>query len=343
VKWEGAIVTQDLYGQELLNAKYLPVVFSAENRSHIPGLLRGATFYDLSANDGYEQLYRRLTNQPEVAKEELGSLLTLPTRKVRWQTPEAKASRVGATIRFRTDLIPDEVSVYEALPAIARGDPVAITWPQFSDDLYEKLVATRPDLRQGLLERGHVPGERLVTAIEQFDRALRAGRLRRDEAAARIPLMWAGMAEWWVHADAFRRALHRFLALVNIKALLNLGSVQFEGDYWPLPGDLQLNPLNSELFQTPSVAEVFEGELPFWAADVGIAGEALYVFAPRPLVQKAYMEGVAKAGPFLRDFLVPQVENSLIGQQKTIIYRPEDLTIYKIRDESFEEACPFDE
>jgi hypothetical protein len=80
VTWEGVILTQDLYDAAAHNTKFIPVVFDEEDAAHIPLMLRGATFYVLGAGEGYEALYRHLTNQPRTQKPGLGKLRPLPQR-----------------------------------------------------------------------------------------------------------------------------------------------------------------------------------------------------------------------------------------------------------------------
>jgi hypothetical protein len=77
-KWEGAVITQSLYDAEAGNDKFIPILFSAHDAPHIPTVLRGVTNYDVTTDAGYWRLYRRLTNQPEVAKPLLGELKPLP-------------------------------------------------------------------------------------------------------------------------------------------------------------------------------------------------------------------------------------------------------------------------
>ncbi len=78
VKWEGAIITLSLYEEEANNSKFIPVIFSDEDVRHIPALLKAVTRYDVSSEQGYEDLYRHLTNQPKHSKPILGELLPLP-------------------------------------------------------------------------------------------------------------------------------------------------------------------------------------------------------------------------------------------------------------------------
>lgn len=336
-KWEGAIVTQDLFERELHNVKYVPILFEAADRAHVPNVLRGTTHYDLGAEDGYEQLYRRLTDQPEVPRAKMGTLRSLPALDVRWQDPDRVPSTPPATISFRDDLHPDEVGVYERVPAIVRGEPVAIRWPSLSEELYELLVARRPDLRRQLLERGHVPGEQLVRAMRQFDEMLAAASRLRDGAAGRIPLMWEGMREsgWWGRAaqERFRRALQNYLVLVNAHVLLSLGSIQFEDDHRPLPDGVCIGMTDHELVQLPEIAEALGAQPPFWAADAG----EFYVYGPRHLCSEAYRKGVGRAARFFGDFVVPQREELLIGSEARVSYDPVHVIVYKLRDETFEE------
>ncbi len=76
--WEGAVITQNLYDSQAKNTKFLPVIFSAQDADHIPIVLHSATRYQPDTEEGYDTLYRRLTNQPAVLKPELGGRKVLP-------------------------------------------------------------------------------------------------------------------------------------------------------------------------------------------------------------------------------------------------------------------------
>lgn len=65
-KWEGAVITQQLYDAELHNTRFIPVLLDASDEPHIPIVLRGTTLYDVTTEDGYLKLYRRITAQPEI-------------------------------------------------------------------------------------------------------------------------------------------------------------------------------------------------------------------------------------------------------------------------------------
>lgn len=86
-KWEGAVITQELYEQEAHNTKFIPVLFSPGDSVYIPVFLRGYAHYALDTDEGYESLYRRLTDQHDTPAPGLGKRRTLPPRKRKVQPP----------------------------------------------------------------------------------------------------------------------------------------------------------------------------------------------------------------------------------------------------------------
>lgn len=69
---------EDLYDGAARNTKFVPIVFSSEDGKFIPKILRGATYYRVDSEDGYDDLYRRLTDQRRVVKPSLGERRVLP-------------------------------------------------------------------------------------------------------------------------------------------------------------------------------------------------------------------------------------------------------------------------
>jgi formylglycine-generating enzyme required for sulfatase activity len=74
VKWEGAIITDELYRNETVNKRFIPVLFSDDDAVHVPQKLQHYMRHLLANDNGYEELYRRLTGQPRVIKPPLGRL-----------------------------------------------------------------------------------------------------------------------------------------------------------------------------------------------------------------------------------------------------------------------------
>jgi formylglycine-generating enzyme required for sulfatase activity len=84
VKWEGAIITDELYSNEAVNQRFIPVLFSNGDAAHVPQRLQHYMRYLIAGPEGYEELYRRLTNQPRVIKPPLGKLRSFePVNKLR--------------------------------------------------------------------------------------------------------------------------------------------------------------------------------------------------------------------------------------------------------------------
>ncbi|MBN1190439.1 MAG: TIR domain-containing protein [Dehalococcoidales bacterium] len=74
--WEGKLIRQYIYS-EGTNIKFIPILFDNSDINHIPDHLRGATFYNIDTQEGYEKLYRCLTNQI-ITIPDIGELKALP-------------------------------------------------------------------------------------------------------------------------------------------------------------------------------------------------------------------------------------------------------------------------
>jgi tetratricopeptide (TPR) repeat protein len=92
VTWEGHIVTQELYNAQGQNNKFVPITFSAQDAAHIPMILQGTTYYQIS-EEGYDQLYRRLTNQPLIPMPALGAVKPMPPREVLPSVPPLESQQ----------------------------------------------------------------------------------------------------------------------------------------------------------------------------------------------------------------------------------------------------------
>lgn len=97
-QWEGFVITQELYEAAAQNTKFVPVIFSAGDSQFIPIELRATTCYDLGTPDGYETLFRRLTNQP-----------------ARKATPVALQLRTMPTLERKSPSPPGNVQLPQAL------------------------------------------------------------------------------------------------------------------------------------------------------------------------------------------------------------------------------------
>ncbi|MBN1653538.1 MAG: toll/interleukin-1 receptor domain-containing protein [Deltaproteobacteria bacterium] len=79
VKFESLLSIQDLYDSNMINEKYIPILFEETSIPFIPRPLRSYTYYLLDNESGFDKLYRKLTCQPLVTKPPIGQLHILST------------------------------------------------------------------------------------------------------------------------------------------------------------------------------------------------------------------------------------------------------------------------
>ena len=99
VMWESSIIYQYLYNAGLSNEKFIPVILEHRNTEFIPMPLQPTTYFDVSTDRGYEDLFRRLTNQPRITKPELGELETLASlpRNAGFSTINVSTAKLPST------------------------------------------------------------------------------------------------------------------------------------------------------------------------------------------------------------------------------------------------------
>ncbi|MBD2124751.1 GUN4 domain-containing protein [Trichocoleus sp. FACHB-262] len=73
VTWEGTIIRQNLYNDQLRNTKFIPVVFSSQNLVHVPIILTGNDKYVLQDEKSFRELCYRLRKEPIVAMPDVAS------------------------------------------------------------------------------------------------------------------------------------------------------------------------------------------------------------------------------------------------------------------------------
>lgn len=99
VRWEGSIITNELYEHNSHNRRFIPIIFGEENIANIPRMLKQSTYYDVLDKHEYEKLYRRLTQQPTVKKPSLGKIIPFPTKKIEKYIPRQAATPYSATVK----------------------------------------------------------------------------------------------------------------------------------------------------------------------------------------------------------------------------------------------------
>lgn len=76
--WEGSIITNEIYFNDGHNEKFIPVVFDVADIGNIPHPLSKYSYFLVDQQPGYDNLYRLLTNQPEVLPSDIGPTQLMP-------------------------------------------------------------------------------------------------------------------------------------------------------------------------------------------------------------------------------------------------------------------------
>jgi hypothetical protein len=207
--WEGHIITQELYNAQGNNQKFIPITFCAEDRRFIPVPLQGATHYTLPG--GYEQLYRRLTNQRSIVLPELGSAKIMPARLMPslpslasrqnfWEESPYKSAinssvgslSVGSLSEFG-GLNLDGYKIYQSLKLnnysngidgfllVLIDERIEGLIGEISKDAYTGIETLRIDRNYGPLEQNQLK-EALLIVVDERLRILYSEQLGRESA-----------------------------------------------------------------------------------------------------------------------------------------------------------------
>lgn len=171
-QWEGFVITLELYKKAAKNDKFIPLIFSAGDAKCIPDELTGATYYNPSATDGYDRLFRRVTGQPE-----------------------RKPKPVADTVRtMPTYLAPQTAPApLPTMPVLERKSPSStITPPQiFTVPFPENRFFTgRNDVLQGLRTTLEANGIAALTGLSGIRKTQTAVRFAYDHRKDYEAVLW---------------------------------------------------------------------------------------------------------------------------------------------------------
>src|SRR5260370_36417604 len=101
VRWEGNVITSELYYASDDRVKFIPVVVRAKDSTHIPPPLRLTTWYDvgIAGNRNLKPLLRHLLNQPAVVAEPIGPVLDLESSETSEVTDPSQQAVEAAMAR----------------------------------------------------------------------------------------------------------------------------------------------------------------------------------------------------------------------------------------------------
>jgi len=79
-KYETKLIINNIVKNDSNNEKYIPIVVTSTDLTFIPNLLDDTNHYNVATRQGYDNLYRHLTNQIEIVRPKVGTVKRLPIR-----------------------------------------------------------------------------------------------------------------------------------------------------------------------------------------------------------------------------------------------------------------------
>lgn len=140
VKWESKLIYQYIYLDDSNNKRFIPILFAPEQKKYIPTPLQDAIHYFVNTAEGYEKLYRRLTNQPAITKPALGKLRALPPRERKRDFIKQPITESEFFGNEEKDIISLKLSLADLLAFIAGVPNDKSGDPQVVHDLINKLI-----------------------------------------------------------------------------------------------------------------------------------------------------------------------------------------------------------
>ncbi|NMG19584.1 SEFIR domain-containing protein [Brasilonema bromeliae] len=142
--WEGGLIIADLYEAQGMNDKFIPILLSPEYEKDIPSSLKTYTVYrlfdpkdDPKIPGGFQELYRRLMDQPECEEPKLGKPIILPPI----QPAISNVGGDGEIIKYED---PDNTQKTEQIQTATK---VFISYSWDSDDHKENVLKLANTLR----------------------------------------------------------------------------------------------------------------------------------------------------------------------------------------------------
>ena len=208
-KWEGAIITQELYNSEGNNTKFIPIVFDSNDVKHIPTEMRGGTYYILNSETEYDDLYRHLTNQPKAVKRELGRLRSLPVR----------SRKETFTSNEPNNEAPSSTTTSKSKPQL----PLAVLWPVGKTAVFVRMERIRTAGKQVSLSI--VPStSRQASAIVELERSREPIGLAYNETALMVrmrsleKIIEQGREVWHLEFEIDEHAMSDSIFEMNISS-----------------------------------------------------------------------------------------------------------------------------
>jgi Effector-associated domain 7/TIR domain len=174
--WEGGVIIQELYDAQGQNSKFIPITLSPEDSKFIPTPLRGATYYRLQSDDGYDLLYRHLTHQPETPAPSIGTVKQMPPRDRKQILPK-QILPTGSPLKAER---PDRVEAVTKSGSAAAPSTKSIRQlveDALSDDDLINLCQDEFPKVHGQFTTGQTKSQRIRSLVEYAERQIKIPQL----------------------------------------------------------------------------------------------------------------------------------------------------------------------
>ena len=207
--WEGTIIRQHLYNNQLVCTKFIPVVFSSQDLIHIPIIFNGNDKYILEEENSFKELCYRLRKEPTVEMPDIVSTkLRAPLEpkffKPQKQQPEPPPVSFDVSrmikIRIHRAFFSGSTTEYYFINItnVSPARPLEVTHVWYEDDKNNHVLVAQPsrklpvrlDLDQSWetwIAVNELPVDNREHAYQSFYARISTGDVFKSEANLNVP------------------------------------------------------------------------------------------------------------------------------------------------------------
>jgi hypothetical protein len=207
--WEGTIIRQHIYNNQLTCTKFIPVVFSSQDLAHIPVIFNGSDKYILEDKKSFRELCYRLRKKPTVEMPEVASTKLQAPLEPRFFKPQEQKIEtpsvsidVSRVIKIRTHrafFIGSTTEHYFVnITNVSPIRPLEVTHVWYEDNKNNYILVVQPsrklparlDLDQSWetwIPVNELPVDNRECAYQSFYARISTGAVFRSEANHNIP------------------------------------------------------------------------------------------------------------------------------------------------------------
>lgn len=207
--WEGTIIRQHVYNNQLACTKFIPVVFSREDIFHVPIIFNGSDQYILEDEKSFEDLCYRLRKEPTIKIPEVVSTKLQAPLEARFFKPQKHKAEpppvsldISRMIKIRTHrafFVGNTTEHYFInITNVSPVRPLEVTHVWYEDDKSNHILVAQPsrklpirlDLDQSWetwISVNELPTDNRESAYQSFYARISTGDVFKSEANLNVP------------------------------------------------------------------------------------------------------------------------------------------------------------